>query len=166
MASLASQIIDLFASGERQKIECVLFAATGGAVSGGLAAGLLFAPANAVPVAGTAFNGAAAGVGAVVGAVGAAKVALPICGAQGTEGSLERLFSVGKAPADAVEGFESAAMSRYGLSPDQARLLTKAAVVAFDYRDGQAPDSPAGSAKEESQAVLALVGKLEKALRG
>lgn len=165
MSSLATEVIDLFASGERQKIECVLFSAGGGAISGGLAAGLLFAPANAVPVAGTAFNGTAAAVGAVIGAMGATRLALQACGAQSTGGSFERLFSLGKAPADLVRGFESAAVERYGLSADQARILTKAAVIAHAYRT-DLPDPATCSAIAERQAVVALVNKIEKALKG
>ena len=164
MSSLASEVIDLFASGEREKIECVVFAAGAGAVTGGLAAGLAFAPSNVVPVAGTAFNGAAAGIGAVVGAVGATKLAIKACGAQSTNGALERLFSIGQAPSDAVNAYETAAIQRYGISEDQARLLTKAAVVNF----GNASDTDATptnvSPIAERHAVLALIGQLQRAL--
>ena len=58
---LGQDYIDQLASGDKQKIMCVLGVAGGAAAAGGMAAGLYFAPANAVPAAGTAFNATAAG---------------------------------------------------------------------------------------------------------
>jgi hypothetical protein len=162
MGSLGSDMIDLIASGDRQKIECVLAATATGAAVSGIAAGLFFAPANVVPVAGQAFNAAAAGVGAVAGAVTSAAVGLKMCGAQSTSGSFDRLFSQGKAPADLVNRYEASTMAEYGLSPADARLLTKAAVI-YNYEYGPADSqSLAATPSQRRHAVSVLLGKLKE----
>ena len=126
---MAQDYIDLIASGDEAKIKCVLAASAAGAATGGVAAGLYFAPANAVPVAGTAFNASAAAVGAVLGALVASKAAYNRCGGAKTRGNLQRTFSQGKAPRDLIDDYETNLTLEYGLTSEEARLLSQMAIV-------------------------------------
>jgi hypothetical protein len=126
--SMFEQYVDLLSSGDEARIKCVLAAALSGAAAGGLGAGIAFAPANAAPVAGQAINAGAAGIGAVLGALSASKLAMNYCG-EGTEGSFDRLFRIGKLDRGSYDGMLRAAQSHFGLGADDARILVKAAAV-------------------------------------
>jgi hypothetical protein len=158
--SSADDFVDLLASGDAQRIECVLFAAMGGAVTGGLGAGIAFAPSNVVPVAGQAFNATAAAIGAVLGSLAAGRVALNYCGGDATKGSLQRLFDVSKAPMEIVAPFESAMREEFSLSATDARLLAKAAIV-YNANGFRSTDS--ASDNDRKNAVALLLTKLKKA---
>lgn len=122
----------------------------------------LFAPANAVPVAGTAFNATAAGIGAVVGALLAGKKAYDLCGGAETRNNLERLFSQGKAPVELIEQSEKDMRSRYGVTDKEARFLSKVAMVGASHGITGTPNSCL-SPEAEKIAVLGLLRRANHA---
>lgn len=126
--SMFDQYVDLLSSGDEARIKCVLAAALSGATAGGLGAGLAFAPANVAPGAGQAINAGAAGIGAVLGALSASKLAMNYCG-EGTQGSFDRLFKIGKLDRGSYDGMVRAAQSHFGVGEEDAKLLVKAAAV-------------------------------------
>lgn len=156
--SAAEQYIDLIASGDEARIKCVLAAALTGASVGGLGAGLMFAPANVVPGGGQAINAGAAAIGAVVGALGAGKLAMNYCG-EGTQGSFERLFKIGKLDRGSYDSLVRSAQTHFGVSADDAKLLVKAAAV-YVRSGGQAGDVlPHGN---NQIAAATLVGMMKR----
>jgi hypothetical protein len=158
MGTLGQDYIDLIASGDRKKIGCVLLAAGTAAGVSGLAAGVYFAPANAVPVAGQAMNATAAGIGAVLGALLAAKTAYNVCGGASTRGSFDGLFAAGKIDAVTLHEYESFVKKEFGVSARDARVLAKAAwVYASQNASGPIPEA---SAIERKNAVAYLLDKL------
>jgi hypothetical protein len=154
----AQDYIDLLASGDKQKIDCVLMGAGAGALGGGVAAGLAFAPTNAVPVAGQAFNATAAGIGAVLGALGAAKMAYKACGASSTRGGFDRALDLSKVEASVLESYESELIKNFSLSAGEARALAKAAAV-YSYQN-PSTSLPEASSVEKKNAVAFLLKKL------
>lgn len=160
MASLTQDYIDLMASGDRQKIGCVLLAAGVAAGTSGVAAGTLFAPANVVPVAGQAFNATAAGIGAVLGALLAARKAYKVCGGESTRKSFDGVFEAGKFDSVTLQEFEGAVRTEYGVSAGDAKLLAKAALV-YSSQVGAAPARET-SAIERKNAVAFLLQKLSQ----
>jgi hypothetical protein len=157
MGTLGQDYIDLIASGDRKKIGCVLLAAGTAAGVSGLAAGVYFAPANAVPGAGQAMNATAAGIGAVLGALLAAKTAYNVCGGASTRGSFDGLFAAGKIDAVTLDDYESFVKKEFGVSARDARVLAKAAWV---YRQDASGPVPGASAIEQKNAVAYLLNKL------
>jgi hypothetical protein len=158
MSSLAQDYIDLIASGDKQKISCVLLAAGGAASISGLAAGAYFAPANVVPGAGTAINATAAGIGAVLGALLSAKTAYKACGAGSTKGSFDGIFSAGKISATTLHDYEASVKQEFGVSASEARLLAKAAYI-YSNQNASAP-MPNTTSVERKNAVAFLLKKL------
>ncbi|MDC8771740.1 hypothetical protein [Roseateles albus] len=150
--------IDLLASGDKQKINCVLMGAGVGALGGGVAAGLAFAPANAVPVAGQAFNATAAGIGAVLGALSAAKMAYGACGGSSTKGDFDRTLDQGKIETSMLNSYESELIKSFSLSAGDARVLAKAAAV-YSYQN-PSTSLPDASSAEKKNAVVFLLNKL------
>lgn len=114
MANYGSDFIDLIASGDEEKIKCVLLPTLGGAAAGGMlgSATVIGAPA-----------------GVVLGALGSYAGAYSLCGAGSTRGSIQRVFSSNRLPTTVVEDFESEVIERYGLDEKEARTLTKMAVI-------------------------------------
>lgn len=161
MSNIRQDYIDLLASGDKNKISCVLMAAGASAGLSGLAAGITFAPANAVPVAGTAFNVTAAAIGAVLGALLSAKVAYNFCGGESTRGSFDQLFKTGSIDRGTLENSEALIIREYGVSPGEARLLFKAAYVyASNKPQNVIVDA---SFVEKKNAVSFLLQKLKAA---
>lgn len=155
--SMFSQYVDLLANGDEARIKCVLAAALTGAGAGGLGAGLAFAPANVVPAAGQAINAGAAGIGAVLGALSAGKLAMNYCG-EGTEGAFDNLFKVGKMDRGSYDGMVRAAQSHFGVSPDDARLLVKAAAVyARSGGEGATDVLPHGNNQVAARALIEMM---------
>ncbi len=154
----AQDYIDLLASGDAQKINCVLMGAGAGALGGGLAAGLAFAPSNVVPVAGQAFNATAAGIGAVLGALGAAKIAYKTCGASATKGGFDRALDPSKIETSMLNSYESELIKNFSLSSGEARALAKAAAV-YSYQNPMT-SLPNASSVEKRNAVAFLLKKL------
>jgi hypothetical protein len=158
MSDLASDYIDLVSSGDGRKISCVLLAAGAAAGASGLAAGVIFAPANVVPVAGQGINATAAGIGAVLGAFLAASKAYHLCGGEATKGSFKKLFTSVRVPAGIVERFETDLQRAYGISAHEARLLSKAAHTYSMTNPGPPPHA---SFNEKKNAVAILLAKLK-----
>ena len=158
--SMADDYIDLLASGDEQKIKCVLMAAAGGALIGGYGSGVAFAPANVIPGAGTAFNAVAAGIGAVVGAFGSAKVGYRMCGGEATNKSFEKIFTTtGDVSLNAVRDFESYAMINFSVSAEDARKLAKVSQVYFR---SALSSSISASYNEQKNSVEMLLKKLNE----
>ena len=157
MTGLGSDYINLIASGDERRIKCVLAAALGGAVSGGLTAGVVFAPANVLPGAGQAINGAAAGVGAVLGTLGGAKLGIKMCASGESGDNFDRLFSQDKLSSTALDEVSAVAASRYGLGQRDAERLAKAALV-YRYHYGRA----APAALDEKSSTVAVQWFLQK----
>jgi|CXWL01.2.fsa_nt_gi hypothetical protein len=160
MGSLTQDYIDLIASGDKQKIGCVLLAAGSAAGVSGLAAGTVFAPANVVPVAGQAFNATAAGIGAVLGALLAAKKAYNTCGGAATRGSFEQIFEAGKVSDDTVSSYQGSLRKEFNVSESEAKLLAKAALV-YSSQNALAK-TPDASPTERKNAVAFLLQKLSQ----
>jgi hypothetical protein len=160
MGNLAGDYIDLVASGDKRKISCVLLAAGSAAGVSAIAAGTYFAPANVVPGAGQAMNATAAGIGAVLGALLAAKSAYKFCGGASARGSFDLLFEKGKIDSLTLQEFESNVQQEFKLTASEARLLAKAAYV---YSAQAAPHAlPEASAIERKNAVAFLLQKLSQ----
>lgn len=158
MGNLAHDYIDLIASGDKQKISCVLLAAGAAAGASGLAVGTAFAPTNVVPGAGQAINATAAGIGAVLGALLAGRAAYRFCGGEATRGSFDGLFESGRIDSVSLQEFESGVKQEYKLNDEEARLLAKAAYV-HAHQNAPAP-APAASPIERKNAVAFLLNKL------
>ncbi len=160
MSDLTQDYIDLIASGDKQKIGCVLLAAGSAAAVSGVAVGTLFAPTNVVPVIGTAINATAAGIGAVLGALLAAQKAYNVCGGASTKESLNNVFKTGSIDKTTLESYESLMMKDYGVTTAQARVIAKAAYV-FSGENSNSPKVDA-SYSEKKNAVAYLLDKLSK----
>ncbi len=161
MGSLAQDYVDLIASGDKQKISCVLLAAGAAAGASGLAAGIYFAPTNVVPGAGQAINATAAGIGAVLGALLSAKAAYGVCGGESTKGSFDNLFSAGKIEPGTLDAYERQLTSEFGVSRGEARVLAKAAYV-YASNNASGP-IPKATPSERKNAVAFLLEKLASA---
>lgn len=159
--SATDQYIDLIASGDKGRIECVLGAALGGSLTAGVATGIAFAPANAVPVAGTAFNGMAAGIGAVLGALAGGKAGLKYCPGQSGGDDFNRLFSQDKISVDRFHSVATEAQNSYGLNENDSRLLAKAALV-YAYRFDAPSAAKVATPNEMSNGIAILIEKLRK----
>ncbi len=158
---LASDYIDLLSSGDREKIGCVLLASSVAAGASGVAAGVFFAPANVVPVAGTAFNATAAGIGAVFGALLAAKVAYNVCGGEETRGSFESIMSDGtvKVNKNALNDFEKDLMKDFSVSSNEARKLSK---LAYVYSLTNTSSNTIATYNEKKYSIDLMLEKLDK----
>ena len=158
MSDLGQDYIDLIASGDKRKIGCVLLAAGAAAGVSGLAAGTYFAPANVVPGAGTVINATAAGIGAVLGALFAAKSAYNLCGGESTRNSFDNLFKTGKVDKNILDNYESSLIRDFGVSSSEARVLSKAAhVYSSEIRSNTIVEA---NLIEKKNAVTFLLNKL------
>ena len=157
MSSLSQDYFDLIASGDKQKIHCVLLAAGAGSITGGLAAGTYFAPANIAPGVGQTLNATAAGIGAVLGGLLAAKAAYKTCGGESTRGGFDRLFETGKIDSFSLNGYEASLRKEFNLSASEARAIAKAAYVYNLNATNPVPDA---TPVERRNAVGFLLKKL------
>ena len=158
MGTLRQDYIDLIASGDRQKISCVLLAAGAAAGISGFAAGAYFAPANVVPGAGQAINATAAGIGAVLGALLPGRTAYNVCGGESTRGSFNKLFQVGKIDSATLNNYESFVKKEFNVSTSEARLLAKAAYV-YSNQNASRP-TPEATTIEKKNAVAFFLNNL------
>lgn len=153
------EYIDVIASADRAKIECVIRAMGAGAIVGGVGAAVTVGGAAAVPGIGQISAGTIIGISAVLGAFSGYKLAKMGCGLKETEGSLEKALSFGRAPASMINAFEQDMMATYGVSSDEARLLSQAAVLSY----GQTNATTSVSPTEKANAVALFLSKAKAA---
>ncbi len=157
MANLAERYIDLLASGDQSKINCVLKATFGGALTAGVGAAVLASPSNAVPGVGQVSYGVIVGASAVAGLIMGASAGMKMC-AGGTEGSLERILT-GKISERELNSVEAKLLG-IGLTGSEARLAIKAGIVYIMNNGGGAV--PQGSIPDRG-TMLVLAARLQTA---
>jgi hypothetical protein len=126
MSDLAERYIDLVASGNETKINCVLKAAGAAGFTAGVGAAAATSMMNVVPGPGNLTAGTIIGISAVVGVLLGAKAGLKVCGG-GTEGSLDKLLT-GQVSAAEMDDWTGALVNR-GLKRPQAEALVSAAII-------------------------------------
>lgn len=136
-------VIDLFASGDSDKIKCVLLPTLGGTVAGGIVGSVLTK------------NPTATALLAVLGGFAGSMSAYKMCGGGSTRGSFKSLFTSSKFPRQGVDEYEKQLMASYGLSASQARYISKTAAV-YLINGGEASHQ-CGSLIERKQAIHLLL---------
>jgi hypothetical protein len=140
MGNGASDFIDLVSSGDEAKIKCVLLPTLGGA----LASGVMFAE-----------TGPGAGIAAVLGGLLSYAAAYRLCGAGETRGGFNNLFSMNSLPRSVIDGYETSLVKNYGVTAEQARYVTKSALVYL--RSGGSMPLARGSMIEERNGIHLLL---------
>jgi hypothetical protein len=142
--------IDLFSSGEKTKILCVISSMAAGGLVGGVAVGE--ATKNRYTIA----------LGAALGTILGYQFGYQRCGAASTRGSFNNHFNRiakldNKMPKSIVDEYEKHTISKFGLTPEQARYVTKAAVVNLKHGVCASHPSTDTSVIHQKHAVTLLL---------